>query len=275
VRVSPTPIVIERDAVSRRLDVVAGVSGRSLGSVAGDIDDRLAGMSFPLEYHAEVLQETTGEEIDSTKMIAFAVAAAIAAFLLLQAAFGSWGLALLVCVTLPLALVGGLLAALIAGAELTLGSFIGFLALFGLAARTGVILTRHLQDLEKEGLPFGPELFERGGRDRLGPILTSAAATAVVMLPFVVAGSRPGLEIVHPMAVVILGGLVTSTLLSLFVLPALYLRFGGGRAAASPEEELIRRWAGAEPAPATPGRVSPEPLAKDGGAEPGEPEPAI
>jgi CzcA family heavy metal efflux pump len=242
VRVTPTPIVIERDAVSRRLDVVADVSGRGLGSVANDIEDRLAGMSFPLEYHAEVLQETTGEEINSTQMIAFAIAAAIAAFLLLQAAFGSWGLAALAFLTLPVALVGGVLAALIAGAELSLGSFIGFLALLGLAARTSVLLIRRFQ---------GGDSVEHGARERFTPILTSAVATAAVMLPFVIAGTRPGLEVVHPMAVVILGGLVTSTLLALFVLPALYLRFGGRRPAVSPEEELMRRWVGDEPTPAT------------------------
>jgi CzcA family heavy metal efflux pump len=257
VRVAPTPIVIERDAVSRRLDVVADVSGRSLGSVASDIDDRLASVNFPLEYHAEVLQETTGEEIGSTQMIAFAVAAAIAAFLLLQAAFGSWGLAALAFLTLPVALVGGVLAALIAGAELSLGSFIGFLAVFGLAARTGVLLIRRFQDLEREGESFGPELVEQGARERLTPILTSAAAIAMVMLPFVIAGSRPGLEVVHPMAVAILGGLVTSTLLALFVLPALYLRFGGRQPTVSPEEELMRRWVGAEPAPAEAGEREP------------------
>jgi CzcA family heavy metal efflux pump len=244
VRVTPTPIVIERDAVSRRLDVVAGISGRGLGSVASDIEDRLAGVNFPLEYHAEVLQETTGEEIDSTQMIAFAVAAAIAAFLLLQAAFGSWGLAALAFLLLPVALVGGVVAALIAGAELSLGSFVGFLALFGLTARTIVLLIRRFQEADT----FGPVAVEQGARDRLAPILTSAAAIAVVMLPFVIAGTRPGLEVVHPMAVVILGGLVTSTLLALFVLPALYLRFGGRQPTVSPEEELMRRWVGAEPA---------------------------
>jgi CzcA family heavy metal efflux pump len=250
VRIAPTPIVIERDAVSRHLDVVADVSGRDLGSVATDIENRLANVTFPLEYHAEVLQETTGEEIDSTQMIAFAVAAAIAAFLLLQAAFRSWRLALPVFVILPVALVGGVLAALIAGAELSLGSFIGFLALFALATRTGVLLISHLQGLEREGASFGPDLVERGARERLAPIATTAAATAAVMLPFVVAGTMPGLEVVHPMAVVVLGGLVSSTLLSLFVLPALFLRFGGGEPKLSPEEELMYRWAAVEVAPA-------------------------
>ena len=257
VRVAPTPIVIERDAVSRHLDIVAGVSGRSLGSVATDIEDRLANVSFPLEYHAEVLQESTGEELGGTQMIAFAIAAAIAAFLLLQAAFRSWGMATLAFLTLPVALVGGVAAALIGGAELSLGSFLGFLALLALAARTGVVLIRHFQDLEREGESFGRELVERGARERFAPILTSALATAVVMLPFVIAGSPPGLEVVHPMAVVVLGGLVTSTLLSLFVLPALYLRFGGRQPAVSPEEELMQRWAGVAPASAKAGEREP------------------
>jgi CzcA family heavy metal efflux pump len=250
VRVTPTPIVIERDAVSRHLDVVADVSGRDLGAVATDIEDRLANVTFPLEYHAEVLKETTGEEINSTQMIAFGIAAAIAAFLLLQAAFRSWRLAVPVFLSLPLALVGGVLAALVAGAELSLGSFIGFLALFALATRTEVLLISHFQNLEREGASFGPDLVERGARERLAPITTTAAATAAVMLPFVIAGTMPGLEVVHPMAVVVLGGLVTSTLLSLFVLPALFLRFGGGEPKLSPEEDLMHRWASVEAAPA-------------------------
>jgi CzcA family heavy metal efflux pump len=240
VRVRPTPLVIERDAVSRRLDIEAEVSGRGLGSVANEIEARLTKVNFPLEYHAEVLQQTTGEEIDTSQMLAFAIAAAIAAFLLLQAVFGSWSLATLALLTLPVALVGGVPTALIGSGELSLGSFIGFLALLGLAARTNVLLIRAL----------GREPPERAALERLAPILTTAAATAVVMLPFVVAGAPPGLEVVHPMAVVVLGGLVTSTLLSLFVLPALYLRFGGRRPAVSPEEQLLQRWVGGQSAPA-------------------------
>ena len=187
-------------------------------------------------------------------MLAFAGAAAIAIFLLLQAAFRSWRLAVLAFLTLPAALVGGVLAALIDGAELSLGSMLAFLALFGLAARYSVVLVRHLQELE---VPHGDDLrqplIERGTRERLGPVLTSIAATALVMLPFAIAGDIPGLEIVHPMAIVILGGLVTTTLLALFVLPTLYLRFGaGGRPNVSPEEEIMHRQAGIEPVPAGP-----------------------
>jgi CzcA family heavy metal efflux pump len=223
VQVAPTPIAIERDAVSRRLDVVTAVSGRGLGAVAGDIEARLASTAFPLEYHAEVLRQTTGQEVGGARMLVFAVGAAIAAFLLLQAAFRSWRLAVLAFVTLPVALVGGVLAALVDGAELSLGSFLGLLAILGLAVRTGVVLIRRFQDIEAEREGSAADLVEQGARERLAPVLASACAVAAVMLPFAVAGARPGLEIVHPMAVVVLGGLVTLALLYLFVLPALYV----------------------------------------------------
>ena len=248
VRVGQTPQAIERDAVSRRLDIEAGVSGRSLDAVAGEIEDRLSRSRFPLEYHAEVLKRTAADEIDTTRMAVVAIAAALASFLLLQAAFRSWGVAALVFLTLPLALVGALAVALISGGELSLGSLLGLLAVLVLATRTGLVLFRHMQDLAPETGRFGPALVERGALERLRPILTSAASIAAVMLPFAVAGSPPGLEVVHPMATIILGGLVTSTLLSLFVLPALYLRFGGHEPALSPEEELMQRWADVAPA---------------------------
>ena len=156
---------------------------------------------------------------------------------------------------MPVALAGGAVAALIDGAELSLGSLIGFLALFGIAARSGLMLIRHFQDLEREaGKPADAELVRRGARERLGPILTTASALALVALPFVIMGSSPGLEVVHPMAVVLLGGLVTTTFLSLFVLPGLYLRYGAGRGPrAAPEEDLLYRWAGVEPEPAAAG----------------------
>jgi CzcA family heavy metal efflux pump len=228
VRIAPTPTVIQRDAVTRRIDVEAGVSGRSVGAVASDVEARLADVKFPLEYHVAVLQHTTAEEIGTTRMLAFAIACAVAMLLLLQAAFRSWRLAALVFLTLPVALVGGVLAALIAGAELSLGSLIGLLALFTIAARHGVLLIRHLQDIRRGGEAFGSWHVRRGARERLAPLLTTASAVALIALPFVVLGTRPGLEVVHPMAVVVLGGLVTALFLSLFVLPALYLQIGAG-----------------------------------------------
>jgi Cu/Ag efflux pump CusA len=244
-------VAIDREAVSRHLDVSADVRGRAVGDVAGDLRTRLAGLSFPLEYHAEVLEETTGEEIGVVGMLAFALVCAIASFLLFQAAFRSWRVAATVFALLPVSLVGGLVAALIAGAELSLGSLIGFLALLGIAARTSLLSVHHLQAIgEIQNGGFGARLVARGAQARLAPIVTTAAALALLALPLVVLGSRPGLEVLHPMAVVLLGGVVTATFVSLFVLPALYLRVGG---APRPDLEwqhvLVRQFAGIEGEP--------------------------
>jgi Cu/Ag efflux pump CusA len=281
VRIKDLPISIPRDSVSRYLDVKADVSGRSLDSVASELEDRLKSSTFPLEYHAEVLTRTSSSEINLGLVIGAALAVAFAIFLLMQAAVRGWLLAVLAFAMLPVALSGGAFAALIDGGY-TLGSLVAFLALLGIAARNGLTLIRRFQDLERyEGERFGPELVARGARERLSPILTTATALGLVALVFVVMGTQPGLEVVHPMAVVILGGLVTTTLVSLFVLPALYLRFGGRQPTLSPEEELMHRWVGIEPAAATAGDgAAAEPAgaagaqAKDGG-ESGEPRPAV
>ena len=231
VRTQSSPAVIRRDAAQRYVDVEANVSGRSLDAVATDVEDRLADSQFPLEYHAEVLEQTTtAQEINLGRVVGFGIAALIAMFLLFQAAFRSWRLAGLAFLTLPVALVGGVLAALIDGATLSLGALGALLALLGLAARNGVMLIDRLQRLRlDEAAPaFGADLVRRGAMERFAPTLTVAVATAAAVLPFVILGNIAGLEIVNPMAIVMLGGLLTSTLLALFVLPVLYLRFGAG-----------------------------------------------
>jgi Cu/Ag efflux pump CusA len=132
--------------------------------------------------------------------------------------------------TLLMALVGGVLAAWMTGGVISLGSLVGFFTVFGIAARNGILLVNHCQHLEKyEGEPFGPALVLRGARERLSPILMTSLATGLALVPLVVLGDRPGHEIEYPLAVVILGGLVTSTALNLFVVPSLYLRFGKPR----------------------------------------------
>jgi Cu/Ag efflux pump CusA len=129
-----------------------------------------------------------------------------------------------------MALVGGVLAAYLAGGVISLGALVGFFTVFGIAARNGILLINHCQHLEREeGETFGPALVLRGARERLSPILMTSLATGLALVPLVVLGDRPGHEIEYPLAIVILGGLVTSTLLNLFVVPSLYLRFGKGR----------------------------------------------
>ena len=227
-RIAPTPTVIHHEALSPRIDVVANVRGRDLGSVAGDVARRLKGVKFPLEYRAELLGEYSERQAAQKRMLSFAIAAAIGIFLLLQACFASWRLAALVFLTLPVALVGGVLAAF-AGGGISLGSLVGFLALLGIAARNGILLISRYQHLQQhEGEPFGPGLVQRGTRERVAPILMTAVTTALALVPLVLLGDIAGLEIVRPMALVILGGLVTSTWLSLVALPALYLRLGAG-----------------------------------------------
>jgi Cu/Ag efflux pump CusA len=124
-----------------------------------------------------------------------------------------------------MALVGAVIAVWLGDGVLSLGSLVGFLTVFGIAARNGILMISHFQHLERfEYEAFGPDLVIRGAKERLAPILMTASATGLAVIPLVAAGSIPGHEVEHPMAVVILGGLVTSTLLNLFVLPSLYLR---------------------------------------------------
>jgi CzcA family heavy metal efflux pump len=232
VSVEPTPNFIEREDQSRRIDVGANVEGRDLGSVVADVEEQLAGVELPREYHLEVLGESNELAAAQKNLLIYGLAAALAIFLLLQASFASLRLATLLFLTLPMALVGGVLAVWMGDGILSLGSLIGFLTVFGIAARNGILMVSHFQHLEREeGEAFGPALVLRGAKERLAPILMTSLATGLALVPLAVAGSIAGHEIEHPMAIVILGGLITSTLLNLFVLPSLYLRFGKSRRA--------------------------------------------
>ncbi|WP_196279443.1 efflux RND transporter permease subunit [Catellatospora vulcania] len=230
VRIAATPNQIEHDGTLRKIDVTANVQGRDLGSVVGELDEKMAGIEFPRGYYAQTLGEYAERQAADRRLLVYAVLAAVAIFFLLQACYGSWRLAALSFLTLPAALVGGLLAAFLTGRVISLGSLVGFFTVLGIAARNGILLINHYQHLEREeGEPFGLGLVLRGSRERLSPILMTTLATALALVPLVVLGNLPGHEIEYPMAVVILGGLVTSTLLNLFVLPGLYLKFGKGR----------------------------------------------
>jgi CzcA family heavy metal efflux pump len=227
VEITPTPNEITREKGSRRIDVTSNVRGRDLGAVARDIKTQLAGLSFPPGYYAEVLGEYAERQASSTRLRLLGAGAFAAIFLILLADFGSARVATLVFVTLPFALVGAIVAAFLTGGVLSLGSLVGLVTVIGISARNGIMLVSHYRHLERfEGMPFGRDLVVRGAEERLAPILMTALATGLALVPIVLGGSRAGYEIEHPLAVVILGGLVTSTLLNLFVVPALYLRFG-------------------------------------------------
>jgi CzcA family heavy metal efflux pump len=231
VRITPTPNMVIRENNSRRLDVGTDVTGGDVASVAREIERRLDAVQFPQGYHAEVLGQWEEARSAQERLLAFSAIAVVGILLLLQQAFGSMRLAILVVLTLPVALVGGVLAVHVGGGSIvSLGAMVGFFTVLGIAARNGILLINHFQHLEKhEGETFGKALVLRGAKERLSPILMTSLATSFALIPLVVAGTIPGHEIEHPMAVVILGGLVTSTVLNLFVVPSLYLRFGGPR----------------------------------------------
>jgi Cu/Ag efflux pump CusA len=183
-----------------------------------------------LGYHVEVVGEFAERQAAQQQLLLAGSIAVIAIFFLLYTSFGSWRLATLTFFTLPWALVGGLLAAYFSNGVLSLGSLVGLLTILGIATRNGIMMVSHFQHLEEEeGEAFGPELVIRGARECIAPIMMTALTTGLALIPLVIAGNIPGHEIEHPMALVILGGLVTSTLLNLLVVPTLYLRFGKGK----------------------------------------------
>ena len=206
------------------MDVVADLDGRSVGAVVADLEQQLATMSFPLQYHAEVIANSTEDEIQLGRVIGFGIAAIIAAFLLFQAAFNSWRLALVATAALPLSLTGGLLTGLIGGRTFGLGALLGMLALLGLAARYIALMLTTIQGPDgRRGSDDDAATVHGRAGESFGSLIISAAALAAVALPFVVLGPRPGLEILHPLALVLLGGLVSSLVVALFLLPSAYL----------------------------------------------------
>ena len=195
--------------------------------MAADVEAAARSVDLPLGYRVEVIGEDTERAAASQRLRLLALVAIAVILGLLYGSFRRWRLAVLSLLTLPMALVGGVLAAWTSSGTMTIGSFVGLFTVLGIAARNGILMISHCQHLEAvEGVSFGPELVMRAARERLSPILMTTLATALALVPLVVMGDVPGHEIEYPMAIVILGGLTTSTLLNLFVVPSLYLRFG-------------------------------------------------
>jgi len=239
VRVVPNRTVIRREAVSTYLDVTATVTGRSLGAAAADIETRLAEIDLPLDHHAEVLSDFQEASDTRFRVYTAAVAALILIYLLLQSAFGSWRLATLALLALPMGISGSLIVIALTGGTATLGSVAGTIAIFGLAARGVVLTIRTYQDRLRLGDTFGQDFVIGRTAHLIVPMTISAIAIAVVFLPLLISGSRPGLEIAGSMAVTVLGGLVTTVLLTVVVMPAVYLRWGYVEGALSSDDELF------------------------------------
>ncbi len=231
IEIVPTPNTIKREGASRRIDVTCNVRDRDLGSVARDVEAEVRKLEFDSGYHPEFLGEYAEQQASRRQLIFLSALAVLGILVLLQVDFQSTRLMLLVGFTLPFALVGGVIGTFLTGGVLSLGSMVGFVAVLGVAARNGIMLISHYKHLqEEEGMEFGLPLVFRGAEERLAPILMTASCAGLALLPLIFRGNLPGHEIEYPMAVVIVGGLVTSTLLNLFLMPALYGAFGQGRA---------------------------------------------
>lgn len=218
------PNIINRERGERRILVTCNAEGRDVASVVEDIQSQVKGLGrLPEGYRIEYGGEAEARQVAERRLLLLSAAALVGIFLLLYLDFQSVRLAVLVILSVPLALMGGIAAVVFSGGDLSLGSLVGFVTVFGIAVRNGILLISHYQHLRHiEGVEPGSGLLLRGAEERLSPILMTALTTALALLPLVVLGDRPGHEIEHPMAVVILGGLVSSTLLSLVLLPILY-----------------------------------------------------
>ena len=226
------PGAINRENEQRRIVISCNLSGaRSLTEVVSDIRRSVSEkVRLPAGYYVVYGGQYEAQSIALRQILLLSGAAAAGIFLLLFLAFRSFRQALLVMANLPLALIGGIAAVLVASAgETSVASLVGFVTLFGIATRNGIMLITHYNHLmAEEGMSFGRELVVRGAMERLSPILMTALTAGLGLLPLALSAGKPGRELEQPMAVVILGGLATSTLLNMVVLPALFLKFGGG-----------------------------------------------
>jgi Cu/Ag efflux pump CusA len=222
------PNTINRENVQRRIIVQANVADRDLGSVIDDVRTRIArDVALPEGYFIQYGGQFEAQEEAARKITTMSVVAIAGIFLLLYLALRSTRLALLVMANLPLALIGGVVMVFVSGGTLSIASLIGFITLFGIATRNGIMLITHYQHLAEEEAGAGlHQVIIQGSLERLSPILMTALVTGVGLIPLALGAGEPGKEIQQPMAIVILGGIVTSTFLNMIVIPALYLRYG-------------------------------------------------
>jgi Cu/Ag efflux pump CusA len=227
IRIAPAQNEIRRENGSRRIDVKMNVAGADLGAVARAVEERVGTLKFERGYHPEFLGEYAELQASQQRLLLLGALCVLAILLLVWLEFRSLRLTALVAASLPFAIVGAIAAVALSGGVMSLGALVGLVAVIGIAARNGIMLLSHYRHLEEhEGVAFGPELVTRGAEERLIPILMTATCAALALLPLVVRGDAPGHEIEHPMALAIMGGLISSTALNLLLMPTLYARFG-------------------------------------------------
>jgi len=219
------PNAITRESVERMQLVMANVSGRDLGAVVADVETALEGIDLPQGSHIELGGQFESAASATRTLLALGLIVLVSMFLLLRQAFRSSNDAALVMINLPLALVGGVVGLWLTGGVLSVATIVGFITLFGIATRNGVMVVTHIKHLQAvEGVTDLAEAVRRGAEERLVPILMTAISAGLALVPLAIAMGEPGSEIQAPMAIVILCGLTSSTVLNMLVLPAIYLK---------------------------------------------------
>ncbi len=222
------PNAIARENVQRRIVISANVAGRDLNSVVTEIQAKVkSDVPLPPAYYLEYSGQFEAQQSASRLIFALSGFSLVAIFLLLQMALGHPRAALQVMVNIPLAIIGGVVAVFMTGGVLSIASLIGFISLFGITSRNGIMMISHYQHLMKEeGEDWTKHMIIRGSLERLVPVMMTALTAGLALVPLSIAAGAPGKEILHPLAVVVLGGLITSTLLDQVVTPALFWKYG-------------------------------------------------
>jgi CzcA family heavy metal efflux pump len=222
------PNFVSRENVQRKIVVTCNVAGRDLRSVVNDVQRRVQeSVPLPAGYHVEYGGQFESEASASRLLLWLGLAVVLGIFVILTAAFRSSSDALIIMFNLPLALIGGVIGVFASGGVLSVASLIGFITLFGIATRNGIMMISHIKHLrEEEGESDFRRAVLRGAVERLSPILMTALAAGLALIPLALGGHKPGSEIEAPMAIVILFGLISSTALNMVVVPAVYYRFG-------------------------------------------------
>ena len=222
------PNFVMRENVQRRIVVQSNVTGRDLRSIVNEIQGRVnQNVRMPQGYHVEYGGQFESEAQASQQLLGLSLGVIIAIFFILSSAFNSPRDALLIMVNLPLALIGGVIGVYLSGGVLSVASIVGFITLFGIASRNGIMLVSHIRHLQEyEGVTDFRAAVTRGATERLVPILMTALAAGLALVPIALSAGEPGSEIQAPMAMVIMFGLLSSTALNMLVVPILYERFG-------------------------------------------------
>ena len=216
-----TPSSVSRENVARKLVVAANVAERDLRSVVNEIQSTISNQDLiPEGYRVEYGGQFESESRASELIMLSSIGAILGIFGLLYVEFGSWRLSGIVLLNLPLALIGGIFSVYFSSGNVSIASLIGFISLFGIATRNGILLISRYEDLKDEGIDLTTRLHQ-GALDRLNPILMTTCTTGLALVPLVLKGSESGNEIQSPMAIVILGGLVSATVLNVVVMPCL------------------------------------------------------